>query len=250
MTVTGKAKALVKRLLIGRYADWAIEPAMRYMPIVRDVRAHGCVDQVTEIGSGSRGITPYLGHKIVGVDMGFDEPVSSLLEPVCASALDLPFPSSSRPCVVSTDMLEHIPPESRQRAVDELVRITQRLLILAVPAGPGAESQDRALDTLYTEEHGVALPFLTEHVENGLPTAEQVAELVRTSVERSGRNASIAFHKNGNLGVRMWLMRIWIRTPRPSAQWTWTALNHLHPLLSRMNFGECYRTIAVVEFSD
>lgn len=247
-SILRRLKDLTKRALVGRYCSWLIEPAMRYMPIVREINRRDCDEAIVEVGSGASGIAPYLNRPFVGVDQGFDQPVHPLLEPVAASALELPFDDLSRCCVISTDMLEHIPPNLRGQAVDELVRITRDTLILAVPAGPGAEAQDRMLAVLYHEEHGVEFPFLTEHVENGLPTIGEFKRLVDESIACSGRPASVRYKSNSNLWIRGLLMQLWIKSSRPRAYWAWIGMNHLHPVLSRMNFGECYRTLAVIDF--
>lgn len=223
---------------------------MRYMPIVRILRSHDCTSDVTEIGSGSSGMAPYLNRPITGVDAAFQEPPHPLLRQLTASVLNLPFPSRSRQCVVSTDMLEHLPPDSRQYAVAELARVTRKLLVLGVPTGPGAEAQDRAIHRLYAREQGVPFPFLAEHLEFGLPSTDDLRKLVADCVLASGRTAAVHYSGNSNLRVRLWIMRLWVKTERPIARWTWIALNHLHPILSRMNFGRCYRTLAIIVFDD
>jgi hypothetical protein len=240
----------IKRIIVGRYSGWIVEPAMRYMPIVREINLRGFDAPILEIGSGVSGIAPYLGRTVIGVDQQFDQPTHPLLEPRVGSVLELPFEIASQPCVVSTDMLEHVPPSLRRAAVNELVRITLGTLILAIPAGAGAEAQDRTLAILFEKERGYKFPFLTEHVDNGLPTVEEFRRLVDTSVSGSNRVASVRYISNGNLQTRELLMRLWIKSERPWAFWTWTALNRLHPLLSRMNFGKCYRTIAIVDFRE
>lgn len=245
-----RLKRLVQRIIIGPYAGWIIEPAMRYMSIVREIRRRGFTGPIVEIGSGVSGIAPYLGLPVIGVDQEFEQETHPLLQPLVASVLDLPFEAASQPCVVSTDMLEHVPPHLRQAAVEELSRVTQRTLILAVPAGAGAEAQDWTLAVLFEKERGYKFPFLTEHVENGLPTIDEFMLLIDTTVSSSNRAASVSYASNGNLRLRELLMRLWIKSERPWALWTWKALNHLHPLLSRMNFGECYRTIAVIDFAE
>lgn len=244
-----RLKHLVQRIIIGPYAGWIIEPAMRYMPIVREIQRRGFDVPIVEIGSGVSGIAPYLGRPVIGVDQEFDQQTHPLLEPLVASVLDLPFEAASQPCVISTDMLEHVPPHLRQMAVEELMRITLSTLILAVPAGVGAEAQDQTLAVLFERERGYKFPFLTEHVENGLPAIDEFRSLVDSAVSNSNRVASVRYASNGNLRLRELLMRLWIKSERPWALWTWRALNYLHPLLSRMNFGVCYRTIAVIDFA-
>lgn len=242
-----RAYERLRRALVSRYDGWAVEPAMRYLPIIRMIDSPE--RPILEVGSGSSGLAPYIRRPIIGVDMSFEPPVHPLLTPIVGSATRLPFEDCSQWVVVSTDMLEHIAPHLRAQVVDELVRVTREQLIIGVPTGAGAEAQDCLLARLYVREHRAANPFLTEHVENGLPTRSDLERLVIAAVTGSGRQAEIRTIGNGNLWVREQVMRLWIKWARPVPQLIWIALNWLHPLLSRMNFGTCYRTIVVVRFS-
>lgn len=234
------------RLWPDRYRNWSIEVALRYLPLARQIRSAGYEHDVTEIGSGDLGITPYLRRKVVGVDRGFTRP-NLLMDRLEASVLNLPFQDASQPCVLTTDMLEHLPPGVRSKAVDELVRVTRNYLVVAVPAGLRAEQQDQELDRLYERLHGSRHPFLIEHVDNGLPRLGEIDEYVRGALARSGRRAEVDYRWNTNLLLRARLMSLWIHGGVLGTGMG-LMLSFLHPVLSRVNVGCCYRVVATIRF--
>ena len=50
---------------------------------------------VLEVGSGSVGVAPYVGRKIIGLEPSFTEPVNEWLSPMNGNILDIPFPDNS-----------------------------------------------------------------------------------------------------------------------------------------------------------
>jgi GT2 family glycosyltransferase len=235
----------IARVLAGPYRAWTIEVAMRYMPVVRLARRFGNPTDLTEIGSGGTGIAPYLGLRMIGVDQDFGEHSSPLMTKVMSSVLALPFADGSRRNVVSIDMLEHVPPSVREQAVDELVRVAGDLLIVAVPSGGGAAAQDLELDQLYLQRHGENYPFLSEHVAYGLPSQSELDFAIRRAMDRHGRTGDLTYSWNTNLRLRKLLMRVWV-DDRPLARAVLVFADYLHPLMTRLHIGRCYRLIAVV----
>jgi glycosyltransferase involved in cell wall biosynthesis len=233
------------RSLAGPYRAWTIEVAMRYLPVVRLAERFGDVGDLTEVGSGGTGIAPYLGRPVVGVDQDFGEESSPLMTQIRSSVLALPFADASRRHVVSVDMLEHVPPQLRGQALEELVRVTGDLLIVAVPSGAGAASQDAFVDELYRQRHGENYPFLSEHVTYGLPSRSQLDVALRQAMTRHGRTGDVSYFWNTNLRVRKLLMRVWV-DDRLLARAFLVFANYLHPVITRLHLGRCYRLIAVV----
>lgn len=243
------AEQLAARVLLGRRADWNPDVAMRYLPIVALLRERGLHRQVTDVGCGPTGIAPYLREPFTGVDTDLGDDVHPLMTPVSASVLDTPFPDRSRPCVLSVDMLEHVPPEVRQRAVDELVRISGSLLVLAVPTGPVAEAHDREVAAAYRRVRGVDFRYLREHLEHGLPTEQQLRAYVERAMERHGRKGQVRLVPNADLRLRRFVVNRWIHRRLPDKV-AWVLLTWGASLCARANGGDAYRQVAVVEFSD
>lgn len=237
------------RIVLGPLKEWNPDIALRYLPIVRIIKQGGFACQVTDIGSGASGIAPYLKHRITGVDTDFSPKAHPLLEPVNSSVLETPFDDRSRPCVISVDMLEHLPPAIRQQAVDELVRVSGKLLVLAVPAGRAAQEHDAEMAELYRRVRGAEFRYLREHVDNGLPDVAQLEDYVRRAMATHGRTGDVELLPNASLPLRSFIAKRWIHR-RLFDKAAWVVLIWLSPLLARIRGGVPYRTLAVVRFTD
>ena len=124
-----------------------------------------------EVGCGSWGLAAWHPRlSVIGVDMRFAEARVANLIPLVADATRLPFPDGAFEAVVSSDMLEHIPPVNRRAAVEELIRVASRILVLGVPVGARAARQDQEMADYQRRRGETVDPMIAEHVENGLPT--------------------------------------------------------------------------------
>jgi len=222
------------------------DEALRYLPI-SDFILGGDVKEpmILEVGSGVKGITPYIPYKITGVDVSFNGEIAKNLKPVCLSGTGLPFPDNSFDYVISVDMLEHVPESDRPNVIKELLRVASRRVFLAVPCGKLAEAHDRFLYELYQQKKGERYHFFQEHVDNGLPVKEDLVACIRSSAEKLGVRADIQMIGNVSLKVRTFFMQIWI-TAQSAKMYTW-----ISPFLCIfrrfLNKGECYRQIFVVD---
>ena len=105
------------------------------------------------------------------------------------NALSLPFPDQSFEMVVSLDVLEHIPPQSRQQFLEELNRVSSKWILLAAPFS--SPEVNKAESALVSE---LGLHFLDEHTELGLPEETLITDFFNT---RKGRH--ILRFENGYL---------------------------------------------------
>ena len=221
------------------------DEGLRYLPISDDILKEATENpSILEIGSGSKGITPYIPFPVTGVDIAFSGSIAERLNPVLYSGDDLPFPDNSFNFVVCSDMLEHVPSAQRTKVLNELLRVANRRIYLAVPCGKFSEAHDKKLDSLYLHLRGERLAFLREHVENGLPDKDDIVTSIKTSASRSGKQITISVKPNFNLKIRSWCFKLSI-TP---------IFDVLFPVLSPficilrnwMNFGDCYRQIITI----
>jgi hypothetical protein len=240
-------EARLAAVLLGPRKDWNPDVAMRYLPVVSLIRERGLEDGVVELGSGALGIGPYLRRPFVGLDTGGFDGRHALIRPVEASVLATPLRDRACPCVVSVDMLEHVPAELRRLAVEEMVRVTARTLVLAVPAGADAMRHDREMAEAFRARRGVDHQFCLEHVEQGLPGKDELLVIVEEAVAASGRPATIAVHPNANLRVRSFVVRRWIRRGLVDGA-AWVVLTWGANLLARCNREPAYRQMVVVDF--
>lgn len=182
---------------------WHPQLYLRYAPIVDYIKKLKLTHpQILEVGSGSLGIGPYLNREFVGIDVGFVGPLWPKMTKIVATGRALPFQNKSFDIVICTDTLEHIPPKLRQRVTTELLRVTKSDLILAFPAGDPAAAQDQKLDQLYRRRFGQPFPFLTEHLQYGLPDVDKVTNWLKP--------AKINIFSTHSLQLRRWLMSGWM----------------------------------------
>lgn len=94
---------------------------------------------------------------------------------VRGSASALPFPDNAFPVVSCCDVLEHVPPEGRRGVLDELFRVASQAVVVAGPYDdPGVAEAEKIVADYYQSLWHVEHPWLAEHLELGLPAAEEV----------------------------------------------------------------------------
>jgi SAM-dependent methyltransferase len=127
----------------------------------------------------------YSPSKIISSDLRHcDHP-----DHIPGNALSLPFPDKFFEMVVSLDVLEHIPGESRLHFLEELNRVSSNWILLAAPfASPEVKKAEKAL----VSELG--LHFLDEHTELGLPQEDLI-----TNFFKSEKGCHIQKFENGYL---------------------------------------------------
>jgi len=219
---------------------------LRYLPI-SDFILEGDIKEpkILEVGSGVKGITPYIPFKITGVDVSFDGEIAENLHPVCLSGAGLPFPDNSFDYVISVDMLEHVSEDERPSVITELLRVASKRVFLAVPCGKLAEAHDRFLDELYQRVKGERYHFFQEHVENGLPTKEKLERCINISAEKMGVRIRLRVIGNVSFTVRTFFMSLWIKS-KSTKFYNW--MSPFICIFRRfLNYGECYRQIFVID---
>lgn len=156
----------------------------RYEPVVALVEeVPGAT--LLDVGSGHRGIARFLSDRwrITASDIDFtdygaveksDEPGRA--ERVIADVCDLPFADGEFDVVTAVDLLEHVEPPRRSRALEELARVAARRLIVAVPSGAPALDADRRLAAFYRRIRQPAPGWLEEHLRNGFPEDRELTD--------------------------------------------------------------------------
>jgi len=115
----------------------SINMKLRYMPVVERLKKLWEKNKnlmVLEIGSGSKGITRFFKHPVVGMDIIFQEHKNKYLMEIVGSATKkFPFKSGEFDVVISVDTIEHIPRKQRLKSLKEMLRVSNRYIIIAGP---------------------------------------------------------------------------------------------------------------------
>ncbi len=232
---------------------WNIDPALRYAFVIDQLRDVWRDDlRIAEIGSGAAGITEFLAHPVTGVDSAFertDDKANPWLERVEGTATALPFADRSYDVVLSLEMMEHLPDEVRAAALREMLRVTRPggRLIVTFPAGATAARLDGWLNAAYRRRHGRDHPWAVEHLQNGLPDADEIGRLAASVGPRSVRLRRHAW-------APAWRLQQLLFSVEWGYPWTRAAGIHTTPtarLLFRtmrhLNRGDCYRAVLLIE---
>ncbi len=229
---------------------WHPTIALRYIPIVDFINYQKLQNaEVLEVGSGGLGITPYIGRRVVGLDIDFTEPIHENLIPVKGTSIEIPFADNSFPVVVSTDMLEHLSKKNRTEAIFEMLRIARKVLCLGVPCGKEAQSQDENLSRIYKSIYHQEFDFFTEHSLHGLPEKAEIIALLHRSARKMGKSIHISSHGTLNLKVRLWLMHGWMSQNVLVNLIFRKGLLFAIPLMGHMNKSPTYRQMFFVTLS-
>jgi SAM-dependent methyltransferase len=153
----------------------------RFASVVPLIEAAG-PGEVLDVGSGSEGVAGWLGPewRVTALDRSFAVagamrgPSGGAARTVVGDARKLPFADDSFDVVLALDVLEHIRPADRGRALSELVRTARRRLIVACPTGPAALAADRRLAGRLRARGMDPPDWLLEHEANGFPQRDDL----------------------------------------------------------------------------
>ena len=175
----------------------------RLLPVAALLRDAGA-RSVLDVGSGSRGLVRWLPRTVAvtALDTSFEDYGASQrfaarrARAIVGDVRELPFPDRAFDAVAAVDLLEHVAPADRPRALDELVRVTGRRLVVACPVGTEALAADRRLAERLGRGGRTPPGWISEHLANGFPEADEI----RARLERHGRlaaqpNLSLASHE-------------------------------------------------------
>jgi Methyltransferase domain len=171
---------------------------VRVEPVLNALRDLGG-GELLDVGSGSVGLAPWARgqFRVTATDTHFDDygaatgPSGMAARTVVADVRELPFDDRSFDAVVALDLLEHVAAGDRAQALGELTRVTRTRLIVACPTGAEALAADHLLAGSMAAPPG----WLDEHLQNGFPEREAIAEALRPhGALQVFANESVASH--------------------------------------------------------
>ena len=99
---------------------------------------------------------------------------------VKGSALSMPFKDGQFDYSISCDVLEHIPHADREKFVNEKLRVSNKGIIICAPFNSGTnELLETEMNNYYHQLTGLQHRWLREHIDNGLPSEQEVESLLR-----------------------------------------------------------------------
>lgn len=226
---------------------WHPEVALRYLPIVDELKGLDKNIKILEVGSAGLGIAPYLKREVTGVDVEFRAPFHPLLKRIKASATKLPFKDGSFEVVISVDMLEHTNKKERQKAIYEMIRVGRRKVIIGVPIGRQAWQQDKMLDEYFQKRFGKRFIFLEEQVSFGLPEKKDISDIIERAGISHQKKLKIKIIGNENLRLREFLMKGWMSKNFLAEIFFRKIMLFFLPFIRYINWEPVYRQIFFVD---
>ncbi|OGG04353.1 hypothetical protein A2W14_07130 [Candidatus Gottesmanbacteria bacterium RBG_16_37_8] len=226
---------------------WHPEVALRYLPVVTEIKKLGKNPQVLDVGSGGLGIAPYIGFKVTGVDIKFRPPFHYNLDRIIAKAEKLPFANQVFDAVISVDTLEHLRSDSRFKAIEETLRVAKKLAVIAVPCGNSAYLQDKTLHKYYRKKFIRKYQFFEEQLKLGLPEESQIIEAIEKASVNLNLSVKMKILDNENLKLREFLMKGWMTKNILKNIFFRKVLLLALPLMKTFNNPPVYRKIFVIK---
>jgi hypothetical protein len=145
------------------------------------------------------GLGEFWSRPFIGSDVNFEHGARKPMIPVICSGDRLPFSDHSFDAVVASDVLEHVPPQSRTAVIAEALRVTRSVAVFGFPHGPAAFDLDKNLYSEYKKREEPPPVWLEEHMSYPFPTGELFRELPSGWKMKAIPNESLDFH--------IWVMR-------------------------------------------
>jgi hypothetical protein len=237
VSLAGRAKALARNRALTAADTWE-----RHLVVAE---LAGSPRQVVDVGGLPGQLSSFLGGAAV-VAANIAEPADLLVEPG-----RLPFTDRSIEVVTSLDALEHVPPAERAGFVAELVRVTRRRLVLCCPLGtPDHDQAEREMQDWHRGLTGADHPWLTEHLENGLPTQAEL-EAWLAAAAAPGDRWFLRYHGDFRTTNEQFKRIVTARRrPTPAALWSFGSTRLTHRPDTRLDESPGPRTNRVFAVVD
>lgn len=168
----------------------------RYGAIVRALRANLGPGRwrVLDVGDNSGWLLTF-DRELVPISLDLvvnDERLEETIA-VLGRGEQLPIRDRAVDAVVSSDALEHVPPEHRGAFLCELARASDLVIVAAPFDTPGVAGAEEFVQRYVIAATGAPQDQLLEHADNGLPSIDDTVETLRAA------GLDVQFQGNGNL---------------------------------------------------
>jgi len=230
------------------YPDWAV----RYLPILRRLRARNLEEAlILELGANEIGFARFAQTSAIAVDISIEHLEAARkaqnVIPAVADLAALPFPDAGFDVCICVDTFEHLPPELRETAAREIVRVLRRdgTAVISFPSGQAAAEAEARVRAAYRRATGRTIPWLEEHARYGLPDADALFDCFH---DLAGETHRVTRAGNASLASWEWMWQVLMcNWPGRGNALFQVVLRWLTPVLSRRHAEPCYRTMIWIE---
>lgn len=202
-----------------------------------------------DAGCGEYGLAEFVSAPTVGVDILEKGGIAEGYTYVRGSIISLPFDDRAFTVAASVDVLEHLPEDLRATAVEEVVRVAEKAVVIAFPTGTRARQIDEAFRRELDGRAETLPDWLDEHLQQPYPETENVIDSINNAAVNRGRQAAISIYPSEHLAVAKLL-----RYSAARSKYAYLAVNltagMLLPLIPLPAADNAYRTIIVASFED
>lgn len=201
-----------------------------------------------DAGCGVFGLASFIPSiRVTGVDI-----TDSMLHDinftfVRGSIILLPFSDKSFSIATSVDVLEHLPPEIRQQAIAELIRVAQDAVILAFPCSAQGRQVDENFAVQLNQRNKPQPEWLEEHLHSPYPELDSVLSMIETEAVKHNKNLRIkTFYSEPIIVTRS------LRWAAARSKFLYLAIGLLagvmYPITPQTKKDNSYRVILLAEF--
>jgi len=234
--------------------------AIRYVPVIKELRPNIKIkDTILEVGSGPLGLSQHIKYPMTGIDTDISGPRYSHMKLIRSSAEDLQFEDDAYDVVISLDMLEHIPQNKRGKVISEMLRVAKKKVVLGVPVGETAKRWEAKVMAVFKKQYNKIKNrdekkslkkrniFLFQHQKYKLPEETEILKVINECSALKSIKVRIKSVLNESLIV--WYFGVLGEMKHNYFRWFLTMVIFivLFPLLARVRWGGCYRTIFIID---
>ncbi|MBK8465488.1 MAG: class I SAM-dependent methyltransferase [Chloracidobacterium sp.] len=203
-----------------------------------------------DAGCGEYGLSGFVPSKsIVGVDVLPTDVRIDGFSFVRGSIISLPFSERAFSVAASVDVLEHLPESIRADAVRQLVRIADKVILIAFPSGEASREMDEEFNQELADTDQPIPDWLAEHLENPYPDTDAVVREMQSEARRIGRKIKTTVFYSEDRSVAQFLRRLALKSKYLYMVGNLIA-GVLLPVLPRAKSHNAYRSIILAEFEN